>query len=119
MIWIPPKSAVARVIGQIREKSDIHLARQSAKKCQELRGSAFLGEMIFRFDGGARRGDLPEFYSTPQGRVSSNQPNATGLGPISGAQRTKGSDTADLNCSKFKSLGFARGFLLLVNLRAL
>ena len=54
MIAIPPKYAVSQVIGYIKGKSAIHLARvygEEAKFC----GSAFLGTRVFRVHSGARR----------------------------------------------------------------
>jgi putative transposase len=51
MISIPPKYAVSRVIGFIKGKGAIHLARVYGEKPAEFRRSEFLGTRIFRIDG--------------------------------------------------------------------
>ena len=48
LIWIPPKYAVSQVIGFIKGKSAIHLARVYGEKKRKLRGSALLGERVLR-----------------------------------------------------------------------
>src|SRR5512134_3543083 len=57
MIAIPPKYAVSQVVGYIKGKSAIHLARVYAER-KQLSGSALLGERILRLHGWTgRRGD--------------------------------------------------------------
>jgi putative transposase len=53
MIAIPPKYAVSQVIGFIKGKSAIHLARVVWRAEEELRGPAFLGARVLRVHGGA------------------------------------------------------------------
>ena len=53
MIAIPPKYAVSQVIGFIKGKSAIHLARVIRRAKEELRGAAFLGAPVLGVDGGA------------------------------------------------------------------
>ena len=48
LISIPPKYAVSQVIGFIKGKSAIHLARVYGEKKRKLRGSALLGERVLR-----------------------------------------------------------------------
>jgi REP element-mobilizing transposase RayT len=59
-IAIPPKHAVSQVIGFIKGKSTIHLARVygERKAKEELCGAAFLGARVLGIDGGpGRNGD--------------------------------------------------------------
>jgi len=59
LISIPPKYAVSQVVGFIKGKSAIHLARRVARclwgKEAQLRRSALLGQRVLRQYGGARR----------------------------------------------------------------
>jgi REP element-mobilizing transposase RayT len=57
MISIPPKYAVSQVVGFIKGKSAIHLARTYGEKAQ-LRRTAFLGQRVLRLDRRARRSNL-------------------------------------------------------------
>jgi putative transposase len=50
MISIPPKYAVSQVIGFIKGKSAIHIARVYGEKPAEFRWSELLGTRIFRID---------------------------------------------------------------------
>jgi putative transposase len=52
MIAIPPKYAVSQVVGFIKGKSAIHLARVYGGAEAELCGAEFLGAGILRLDGG-------------------------------------------------------------------
>ena len=54
MISVPPKYAVSQVIGFIKGKSAIHVARVYGENRRELRGAAFLGPRILRLNGGKR-----------------------------------------------------------------
>jgi REP element-mobilizing transposase RayT len=51
MLSIPPKYSVSQVVGYIKGKSAIHLAREEEK----LRRSAFLGARVLRLDHWSRR----------------------------------------------------------------
>jgi putative transposase len=53
LMSIPPKYAVSQVVGYIKGKSAIHLARTYGEKT-EFRGTAFLGAVIFCQHGWAR-----------------------------------------------------------------
>ena len=53
MISIPPKYAVSQVVGFIKGKSAIHLARVYGRTEAKLRGAELLGARIFRIDGRA------------------------------------------------------------------
>ena|SRR5271155_1209431 len=53
MIAIPPKYAVSQVIGYIKGKSAIHLARVLRGAKEKLCGAAFLGARILRVHGWA------------------------------------------------------------------
>jgi len=56
LISIPPKYAVSQVIGFIKGKSAIHLARCVRRKEAELRRSALLGARILRIHSWAGHG---------------------------------------------------------------
>ena len=53
MLSIPPKYSVAQVIGYMKGKSAIHIAREFAGTQKEFRGSTLLGARILRIDGGS------------------------------------------------------------------
>ena len=59
MISIPPKYAVSQVVGFIKGKSAIHLARVYGETEAQFRGPAFLGQRVLRLDGGAGRASNP------------------------------------------------------------
>lgn len=52
MIVIPPKYAVSQVIGLIKGKSAIHLARVYGEKRRNFCWAALLGAWLFRVNGG-------------------------------------------------------------------
>jgi REP-associated tyrosine transposase len=54
MIAIPPKYAVSQVIGFIKGKSAIHLARVYGERKEEFCWTAFLGAGVLVIDGGPR-----------------------------------------------------------------
>ena len=62
MIAIPPKYAVSQVIGFIKGKSAIHLARVYGEKKTKFRGAAFLGPRVLRIDGRSGRGGDPRVH---------------------------------------------------------
>ena len=51
MISIPPKYAVSQVVGFIKGKSAIHIARTYTGRKRNYVGAAFLGERVFCLDG--------------------------------------------------------------------
>ena len=53
MLSIPPKYSVADVIGYIKGKSAIHIARNFAGAAAQFRGAALLGSRLLRVHGGA------------------------------------------------------------------
>ncbi len=65
MIAIPPKYAVSQVIGFIKGKSAIHLARVYGEKAQ-LRGAALLGTRLLCLDGWPRRGCHTRVHQEPR-----------------------------------------------------
>ena len=54
MISIPPKYAVSQVVGFIKGKSAIHIARLYAGRKTDLCWAALLGSRLFRIDSGSR-----------------------------------------------------------------
>ena len=61
MISIPPKYAVAQVVGFIKGKSAIHIALRGGET--ELCRAALLGPGLLRIDGRSRRGSHPGIHS--------------------------------------------------------
>ena len=57
LISIPPKYPVSQVIGFIKGKSAIHLARVYGERERTFVGQHFLSVGVFCFDGGPRQGD--------------------------------------------------------------
>jgi putative transposase len=62
MISIPPKYAVSQVIGYIKGKSAIHLARVYGERARNFVG---LGPGVLCIDGGPRRGGDPGVHPQP------------------------------------------------------
>jgi putative transposase len=60
LISIPPKYSVAQVIGFIKGKSAIHIARNGASK--EFYWSAVLGQRLSRFNRWTRRGHCSRIH---------------------------------------------------------
>ena len=54
MIAIPPKYAVSQVIGFIKGKSAIHLARVHGERKRNFFRAAFLGTRVLRIDSRSR-----------------------------------------------------------------
>ena len=50
LVWIPPKYAVAQVVGYIKGKSAIHIARTYMGQKKELCGDELLGTGLFCFN---------------------------------------------------------------------
>ena len=63
LIEIPPKYAVSKVIGFLKGKSAIHIARTYAEEETELRGAALLGTGLLRVDNRPRRSEDPRVHS--------------------------------------------------------
>ena len=55
MLSIPPKYAVSQVVGYIKGKSAIHLARVYGERKRNFVGQQFLGPRVLCFDGGSGR----------------------------------------------------------------
>jgi putative transposase len=68
LIAIPPKYAVSQVVGFMKGKSAIHLARVYGERKRNFVGATFLGARVFRVYSGTRR------------RVDPNVHPATGAG---------------------------------------
>jgi putative transposase len=65
MISIPPKYAVSQVVGFIKGKSAIHLARVYGETEAKFRRSALLGPRLLRFHSRARRAGDPRVHQEP------------------------------------------------------
>ena len=65
MIAIPPKYAVSQVVGYIKGKSAIHLARVYGEPQEEFCRAALLGERLLCFDGGPGRSVDPGIHPEP------------------------------------------------------
>jgi putative transposase len=65
LISIPPKYSVAQVIGYIKGKSAIHVARTFF---DQNRWAALLGTGVLRIDGRPRRGNDSGVHPQPRGR---------------------------------------------------
>jgi putative transposase len=65
MIVVPPKYAVSNVIGYIKGKSAIHVARIYGERKRNFVGQHFLGSGLLRIDGRTRRGDDPSLHKEP------------------------------------------------------
>jgi putative transposase len=62
LISIPPKYAVTQVIGSIKGKSAIHIARTAGGRQRNFTGEHFWGPWLFRVHGGPRREGDPGIY---------------------------------------------------------
>ena len=114
MISIPPKYAVSQVIGYIKGKSAIHLARVYGERKRNFRGAAFLGQRVFRVHGRARRSGDPRIHPQPGGggqATGAAEPVAL-MSHLQVAHRTGAAlatPTAALSGSQTKAPGFAGG----------
>ena len=72
MIAIPPKYAVSQVIGFIKGKSAIHLARVYGERKQHFWAPGVLG-----VDGGPRRGGNPRVHPQPGARGRALRPDGS------------------------------------------
>jgi putative transposase len=65
MISIPPKYAVSQVVGYIKGKSAIHLARTYGERKRSFVGPAFLGQRVLRLDGRTGRARNTRVHQEP------------------------------------------------------
>jgi len=87
MISIPPKYAVSQVIGFIKGKSAIHLARVLRGAKAQLRGSALLGARVLRKHCGPRRGGHPRLHTQPgEGGSEAGSTQTLAITPPSGGE---------------------------------
>ena len=116
MISIPPKYAVSQVIGYIKGKSAIHLARVYGERKRNFVGQHFWARGILRLDRRSRRSGDQGIHSQAGGRGYPARPNEhVALRPPLGGQQNRGRvsvHTAALSGSISKAPGFARGYLL-------
>ena len=71
MLSIPPKYSVAQVIGYIKGKSAIHIARHYGGAAAQLRRATLLGPGVLRVHGGPRRtSDSNVYPGAGTGRTS-------------------------------------------------
>jgi putative transposase len=68
LIEIPPKYSVAQVVGYIKGKSAIAIARQFVGRQKKLHRTKLLGKRVLRNNGGTRRSDYQEVYTSPGSR---------------------------------------------------
>src|SRR6516225_8310516 len=68
MIAIPPKYAVSQVIGDIKGKSAIHLARVYGERKRNFVGQHFWARGFWGAHGGARRGGDSRLHPQAKGR---------------------------------------------------
>jgi putative transposase len=67
LIAIPPKYSEAQVIGYIKGKSTIHVARTYFDRKRNFVGAAFLGPGLLRLDRGSRRTGHSRVHPEPGG----------------------------------------------------
>jgi putative transposase len=65
MIAIPRKYSVSQVIGFIKGKSAIHLARTYGERKRNFVGQSFWGQRVLRLDRRSRRSRNTELYQEP------------------------------------------------------
>ena len=65
LISIPPKYAVSQVVGFIKGKSAIHLARVYGERKRNFVGQHFWARGVLCLDGGPGRGDDPGVHPEP------------------------------------------------------
>ena len=113
MISIPPKYAVSQVVGFIKGKSAIHVARMYAGRKRNYVGQSFLGQGLFRIDGGPRRAGNTRVHTAPGERGSSSRSNATDVAdPFRGLKEPQAPFMPLRAAHKTKAPGFAGGYLL-------
>jgi putative transposase len=70
MIAIPPKYAVSQVVGYIKGKSAIHLARVYAERQRNFVGQHFWARGVLRLHSGSGRSGDPGIHPSPGARRS-------------------------------------------------
>ena len=91
LLSIPPKYAVSQVVGFIKGKSAIHVARVYGER-RQFRRTTLLGPRLFREHGRARRGGDPRLHPQSRERRSeagADEPLAL-IMPPSGGSKFKG-----------------------------
>src|SRR5690606_26408431 len=66
MLSIPPKYSVSYIVGYIKGKSAIHIARTYGERRRNFRRAALLGAGILRVDRGSGRGNHPQLHQAPR-----------------------------------------------------
>ena len=66
LLSIPPKHAVSQVVGYIKGKSAIHMARVYGERKRNFVGRRFLGPRFLLQHGRAGRGGDPRLHSQPE-----------------------------------------------------
>jgi len=67
LISIPPKYAVSSVVGFLKGKSAIHVARNFMGKQRNYQGQFLMGQKLLRGLGGKKHRDDPKLYSESSG----------------------------------------------------
>ena len=68
MMTTPPKYAVSQVVGDIKGKSAIHVARHFGERRRNFVGGELLGAGVLGLDRGSRRGSHPSVHPEPGDR---------------------------------------------------
>lgn len=76
LLSVPPKYSVSSVMGFIKGKSAIHIARVLCRTAEELRRAAFLGAGLLGIDGRQERGCGPPVH--PRAGERRPTPRTTG-----------------------------------------
>jgi putative transposase len=66
LLSIPPKYAVSQVVGYIKGKSAIHMARTYGERKRNFVGQSFWARGLFREHGRARRRGDPRLHPQPR-----------------------------------------------------
>ena len=74
LLSIPPKLAVSSVVGYLKGKSAIHIARHILEKERHLRRATSLGEGILRGHGRPRHGENPPLHCAAGSRGPATRP---------------------------------------------
>ncbi len=85
LISVPPKYSVAQVMGYIKGKSAIHIARGYAGRRRNFAQAALLGERLLGIDGGQKRGCRASLH--PGAGERRQAPRSTGANGALSASR--------------------------------
>jgi putative transposase len=80
LLSIPPKYSVSQVVGYVKGKSAIHIARTYTGHRRNFAGSEFLGQGLLRINGRSRRGDHPQVHPEARRDGPRNRPTKPVLG---------------------------------------